>query len=267
MPLSRILRGARNFRRVMTLFWNSRYQQKYDLQLSMTQIKVHFPDRNSVYSYMHHFFHHSLPEHLRNHREYFKQDNRGFGEDAFHSLWYFIFKEIKPKKVLEIGVYRGQILSLWMLLSNILQLATEIHGISPLSPAGDEATNYPDLDYLQDIKNNFSYFALPLPHLHKGYSTDNNIVQFILSKKWDLIYVDGNHNYEIVKHDFDISSSSLKEHGLIILDDSAKFTDFKAPLYAFAGHEGPSRVASEIDRKTFQEIIGVGHNRVFQRTY
>ena len=251
----------------MKLYWDSRYQKKYYLPLSIEQIRFHFPDRNSVYSYMHHFFYHSLPEPLRTHRTYFKQDNRGFGEDAFHSLWFLLFKEMQPRNALEIGVYRGQTLSLWALLSNMLKLKTEIHGISPLSPAGDEVTSYPDLDYLQDITNNFSHFSLPPPHLHKGFSTDQDIVRFILSEKWDLIYIDGSHNYEIVKHDFTVSSSSLEPHGLVILDDSAKFTDFEAPLYAFAGHEGPSRVADEIDTKAFQEIIGVGHNRVFQRTF
>jgi hypothetical protein len=36
-------------------------------------------------------------------------------------------------------------------------------------------------------------------------------------------------------------------------------------VFATAGHPGPTRLAGEIDRKKFREILQVGHNRVFQK--
>jgi hypothetical protein len=59
--------------------------------------------------------------------------------------------------------------------------------------------------------------------------------------------------------------SEYKKSGLIVLDDAALFTDYKPSFYSTAGHSGPSIVAQEIDKKIFQEILSVGHNRVFQK--
>ena len=34
------------------------------------------------------FFYQNAPEFLKFHRAYFRQNQRGFGEDAFHVMWY-----------------------------------------------------------------------------------------------------------------------------------------------------------------------------------
>ena len=49
-----------------------------------------------------------------------------FGEDSFHVLWYLLLDEFKPKEILEIGVYRGQVLTLWSLISKELEIKTNI---------------------------------------------------------------------------------------------------------------------------------------------
>jgi len=53
--------------------------------------------------------------------------------------------------------------------------------------------------------------------------------------------------------------------GLIVLDDSALETAYRPPFFAKKGLPGPSRLAAEIDKSIFREILMVGHNRVFQR--
>jgi hypothetical protein len=52
---------------------------------------------------------------------------------------------------------------------------------------------------------------------------------------------------------------------VIVLDDSALGTAYRPPAFASGGHPGPSRVAAEIDRTGFREILRVGHNRTFRR--
>ena len=91
------------------------------------------------------------------------------------------------------------------------------------------------------------------------------MVELIKSQSWDLIYIDGNHDYEIVKKDFEVCSSALSPNGLIILDDSSLYTDYSPPRYSTAGHPGPSKLANEIDKNKFKEILAVGHNRVFMK--
>jgi predicted O-methyltransferase YrrM len=212
------------------------------------------------------FFHQRIPAELREHREYFVQERRGFGEDAFHVLWYLLFLEFKPKNFLEIGVYRGQTLSLAALLSRRNNLTVEVCGISPFSSAGDSVSRYRDnVDYFEDTLKNFEHFKLPRPKLLKNFSTDAEAKQFIASKQWDMIYIDGNHDYEIARQDWDICSQNLKVGGVIVLDDSGLTTTYRPPRFATGGHPGPSRLAQEIDRKHFRERLQVGHNRVFEK--
>jgi hypothetical protein len=212
------------------------------------------------------FFHQRLPVELREHRSYFTQQGRGFGEDAFHVLWFLLFREFKPKNFLEIGVFRGQSLSLASLLSRMNNLPTEVCGISPFSSAGDSVSRYrSDVDFFQDTLDNFKHFNLPAPQLVRAFSTDPEVERFIISKEWDMIYIDGNHDYEVARKDWENCSSRLKVGGIIVLDDSALNTEYRAPAFATAGHPGPSRLAQEIDRSRFREILRVGHNRAFQK--
>ena len=117
------------------------------------------------------FFHRELPPELQAHRVYFRnppKNRRGFGENAFHVLWYLLVREFRPANFLEIGVYRGQVISLVALLSRMNGNACQVHAISPFSPAGDSVSRYrQDVDYYQDTLANFDHFHLPHPVLRK----------------------------------------------------------------------------------------------------
>ena len=247
-------------------FISKRKYRKFEKVLSIDIINTTFENKNDQYQYFHHYFWNYSPDWLRSHRFYFSKEKRAFGEDAFHAMWYFIFKEFKPKKVLEIGVYRGSTLSLFSLLSQKFNLNSEVHGISPFSPAADSVSKYlTELDYYEDVDKNFSFFNLPTPILHKGFSTDKAMIDVIQANDWDLIFIDGNHDYEVAKGDFIHCAKYIKKGGLIVLDDASLNMDYNPPFYSTAGHPGPSKVASEIDERFFEEILSVGHNRVFKK--
>ena len=44
------------------------------------------------------FFHQKLPQELKAHRAWFEN---GFGEDAFHVMWFLLFREFRPADFLE----------------------------------------------------------------------------------------------------------------------------------------------------------------------
>lgn len=212
------------------------------------------------------FFYRGLPVLLRDHREYFSKEGRGFGEDAFHVMWWMIFKELKPEKFLEIGVYRGQTLSLASLLQKHFAIQGSVTGISPFLSVGDTVSKYrTDVDYLNDTRVKFRKFELSSPILVKAYSTDREALAKIKSQLWDAIYIDGNHDYIVAKRDWEVCSENIRMGGVVILDDSALTTDFRPPAFATGGHPGPSQITQEIDASRFREILQVGHNRVFQR--
>jgi hypothetical protein len=207
-----------------------------------------------------------IPPVYRRHREFFVQHQRGFGEDAFHAVWCFIFSQFKPKLCLEIGVYRGQTISLWSIIARELRVeASEIWGLSPLNQLGDDVSSYISIDYEQDIRKNFKTFSLGEPKLWKESSTTLAGVEFIKSKVWDLIYIDGSHNYEDVSRDFENALHSLKHGGLLCLDDSSLYLDYKPRPGRFAGHPGPSRLIKEFCNETIVHVMTVGHINVLQK--
>ena len=211
-------------------------------------------------------FHCILPQELRDHRQYFSSHNRGFGEDAFHTMWWRLIGAFRPMKFLEIGVYRGQTTSLVSLLAKLEGINCQVFGISPFSPAGDTVSKYDDEpDYLADTLLNFEHFQLPEPHLLKAFSTDDSALELIRSHSWDIIYIDGNHDYDIVARDWSACSEAVRPGGIIVLDDSGLSSNYSPPAFATGGHPGPSKLASEIDSSLFEEILQVGHNRVFRK--
>ncbi len=231
---------------------------------------AHWPDGlrdpTSFYLRCFQFFHTALPRELREHRAFFSAEGRGFGEDAFHVQWYLLFTRFRPATFLEIGVYRGQTLSLAALLARSLGFPCRVAGVSPFSPAGDSVSHYADLpDYQRDTLAHFAHFNLPPPDLLKAYSTDPAAEAFIAASAWDMIYIDGNHDIEVVRRDWALCARQLKPGGVIVLDDSGLSTAYHPPLFATGGHPGPSQMVEEIDQNQFREILQVGHNRAFQK--
>jgi len=252
--------------------WSAKYQKKLALrqagpkELSRADWANSLTDPTNFYLGCFRFFHQQLPPELREHRFYFTSERRGFGEDAFHVMWFLLFREFQPKNFLEIGVFRGQTLSLAALLARTNGFPCEVWGISPFSSAGDSVSRYrPEVDFHEDTLRNFSHFKLPPPHLLRAFSTDPEAERLIASKEWDMIYIDGNHDYEVARRDWEMCSRHLKIGGVIVLDDSGLTTPFRASVFAGGGHPGPSRLAQEIDRQQFREVLQVGHNRAFQK--
>jgi len=207
-----------------------------------------------------------LPPDLQQHREYFFNGGRGFGEHAFHVMWDMLLREFKPADFLEIGVFRGQVISLVSLWSRMNAVPCDIWAISPFSGAQDSVSNFPqNIDYWNDTLRNFDHFGLPHPNLVRAFSSDAEALRVIASRQWEMIYIDGNHDLDVVRKDWQACSSNVKRGGVIIMDDAALGTSYLPPCYATAGLPGPSQVAKELDRARFREILHVGHNRVFQR--
>jgi hypothetical protein len=223
--------------------------------------------RNDSYKYFHEYYHHESPTWLKNHRRYFSKNLRSFGEDAFHAMWFHILNQFKPFNILEIGVYRGSTLSLFALISQKNGVSANINGISPFSSVGDSVSKYlKGIDYKQDIYINFDAFGIERPNLHEGYSESLEMNEVFQLEKWDLIFIDGNHDEEIVRSDLERSIDNISDEGIIVVDDSALFTDLDKLSYATRGHMGPSIVVDKfLNEGRIIEVLSCGHNRVFKK--
>ena len=255
--------GLRFFSRMQSR-WYGRVQPQFGGDGTFTAVSASFPKRNGLHAYMHHHFNNLCPAEVVYHRKYYQQVRRGFGEDAFHAMWFTLLREFRPKLCLEIGVYRGQVISLWALVAREVGFNCHIFGISPFTPAGDEVSSYmQNINYLEDTLLHHRYFGLKEPELIRALSTDPLAVQHICSRRWDLVYIDGNHDHEVALADYEVCRDNLADGGLLVMDDSSLYTDFQPPLFSFAGHPGPSRVVQELAMKELRFLGGVGHNNVF----
>jgi len=245
----------------------ARRNREFLADLCLSDACKKYNSANSLHRYMTHYFCHLAPGLIREHRAYFSENNRGFGEDAFHSMWWTMLKEFKPQRMLEIGVYRGQTITLWTLIARALNFECEIHGVSPFTPHGDVVSRYlENVDYYNDTLKNFSYFYLPEPKLLKALSTDTSAAELIKSKAWDIIYIDGSHDYEIALADYNLCKRQLRPGGLLVLDDASLYNGYNPPAFSFGGHVGPSRVARDFATREMNFIGAVGHNNIFQNT-
>jgi hypothetical protein len=246
--------------------WFSRHRVALDKELTFSQATRCYHGINDLYLYMLHYFHHRCPQIIQDHRRYFKIDNRGFGEDAFHAVWWLILSEFRPKQILEIGVYRGQTLSLWGLINKYIKNEAEVHGISPFCPAGDSVSDYISAcDYQRDVEEAFKLWDLRAPLLIKSFSNEPKAADHVSSHVWDLVYIDGSHDFEIVLQDYRLCLGNLRPNGLLVMDDASLYRGFRPFSFSFAGHPGPSKVATEYADKEMKFICAVGHLNVFKK--
>ncbi len=226
---------------------------------------------------------------LKAHRDWVEQNKWGFGDRAFHYMWYLLLTQDvltrSNPSMLEIGVYKGQVISLWSLIAAREELPASIYAITPLSAKRlfspylhrvasalskryrKEALSgnlYVKADFFQCIERMYAQFDLDfsLTTLFRGYSGDEHIKKMVTGMMFDLVYIDGGHSYEEASHDINYFGEKVKGGGYLVIDDAAVFL----PGTAFwKGHETVSRAAEEIDARKFTNILNVGHNRVYER--
>lgn len=209
-------------------------------------------------------------EELKKHINIVKDTKSGYGEDAFRYLWLSLINEMPDNfNFLEIGVYKGSVLSLVEVVSKCLGIPKKIYGVSPLNTSGDQYSSYEDDDYMAAIKKLFNNLEASMDdtELIVGYSTDATIKDRLKSmEKFDLIYIDGSHDYIDVISDIDLANECLRPGGFLVLDDaSSRINLGTSPK--FWGHEDVAQAIDDklIDNDNYKHLMALGHNRVFKK--
>lgn len=208
---------------------------------------------------------------LGEHRDYIEKHGYGWGERCFHWLWRLIVDEMpRVFSFLEIGVYKGQVLSLVRLLANRTGRAAFINGVTPLSKTSGVTGQFPDFDdadFGKCIENLHSCYGLEQPHLIVGDSTDTAIQEKAVERgPYDIVYIDGCHETPYVISDLMHYPPMLKPGGLLVIDDVGR--DLRMPKGFFKGIESVCvAVRSLIETNPdYEHVIAVVHNRVWRRT-
>ena len=203
---------------------------------------------------------------LKAYRDWIEANVFGFGERCFYWMWYrLVHKMPQEFNFLEVGVFRGQILGLVSILSRRLQKADVRVGVTPL-----DATEVGwESDYRRDIAQLHKIHAIdPDYTIIEGYSTDPKVQKMAARRKYDIVYIDGGHEYETVKADLEFYPNLVKPGGFLVIDDCNNQVDMPAGM--FRGHESVSKAVDEImppfaKNPDWEFMFNIVHNRILKR--
>lgn len=209
---------------------------------------------------------------LKAHRDFVEKNGYGFGDRSFHWMWRLIVDQMPSDfNFIEVGVFKGQVVSLLRLLTMMASKTSMITGVTPLSSTTGVTGKFPkgpEADYMKCIKDLHAHFNLP-------FSEDQIIVGDSTSKEaqsqaaargpFDVVYIDGCHEYDFVVKDLLFYGGIVKRGGYLVVDDSSNFLN----MYwgSFPGIEDVSRaVRDTIEGKPeWKHVMAVMHNRIFRR--
>jgi len=130
--------------------------------------------------------------------------------------------------IVEIGVLNGETSKIFCESNR----SASIYGIDPIIPDSMDAGMVGNLEKIRDIEKNYSNY-----HFINDFS-------FNVVKNWntpiDYLFIDGDHNYEAVKNDFNSWYPHVVQGGIIALHDSA--CNRSGPIW----WPGPSKFADEL---------------------
>lgn len=204
----------------------------------------------------------TCPE-LKAHRDFVEQNIFGFGERSFQWMHKVIVDEMpKDFAFLEIGVFKGQILSLYQLLADMVGKNVTRYGVTPLSTAGGVWES----DYKRDIEFIHDHFSLAKDyHILEGLSTDPSIIEQAQALAVDVLYIDGGHDYDTVISDITNYLPILKPGGFLVIDDCCN--DLSMPFGYFTGIQEVTEATNKVmqNNPDYEFLFNVVHNKVWRK--
>ncbi len=197
------------------------------------------------------------------------QRTEGFGELPFCWHWYLAALQAPTSfRFLEVGVYKGRVLAVIQALADHLGKQAALVGVSPLSGDGDKYSGYEPVDYFAAIQRAFSNSNLSFANTQivQGFSQDPiTLMETEKHGPYDIIYIDGCHDYDVVVQDIQNYIPLLKEGGLFVMDDASLFLE--APYGQFKGHPDVAAAIRDVldNRTDMEHLYAVGHNRVWRK--
>lgn len=204
-------------------------------------------------------------------RQYFERIG-GFSQDSWYPMWNILIKELDIKNFLDLGVHVGQFSILPALLSHRHQKEIEIHMVSPFNGTGDKYSGYEQKDYIEVMEEAVTHLmdttAKHMFHPHVGLSQNTNIKNELIGMQFDMMYIDGSHDYEVVKQDIEFYVFQLlKPGGIVIFDDANFYIPDGRPEWEQQGYQDVVRAVTEMmdGNSEFEFLFNLTHNRIFRR--
>lgn len=248
--------------------------------MNLNEIKYEFDTFSNKYvntedynEYLYNYFHTNVDNYpfLQLHCDVVGKYGLGYGEKAFRYLWLLLLsQQTDTFKFLEIGVYKGSILALVQLISNEMNIIPQIFGVTPLNATGDKYSVYTNDDYERSISYLYHLLNITIENttIIEGLSTDPNVKEEVIKNgPFNIVYVDGGHDYNTVISDLRLVEDLITPNGFLVLDDASTFMNFKKNHTGFTGHmEVGLAIKDYLDNNpNFDYIFTCGHNRVWRK--
>jgi hypothetical protein len=195
----------------------------------------------------------------------------GYGELAFSWNWKLLIDSVGTSgsfKFLEIGVYKGRVMSQVAYLAKRAGKQVSTYGVTPLSTAGDKYSVYQASNFLSDIWNNYLMAGGSITDLRiiEGYSQKPNVIERVQQEgPFDIVFIDGSHDYDDVVADLRNYGAMVKAGGYLVMDDASLYVP--GAYGRFLGHPDVSRAAGDVMDKMeeFTHLYAIGHDRVWRK--
>ena len=247
----------------------------YEDFLTLDRVNMIYMDDPNTHTLIWNAFKQLVNQHelLKQHRDFVVNYRWGYGNRAFHWMWNLLIHEMPDNfKMLEIGVFKGQTISLASLLNKLYEKNGTVYGISPLDKSGDQYATHPDIDYEQAIQQIYGQFGLDASDLIliEGYSDDEEIIELAQGQApFDILYVDGCHDYDVVVNDLTRYGDMVRSGGYLVVDDASSDLNIPDGLIRmdWRGLPDVSKAVNDVvlPNENWEEVFAVGHNRVFRR--
>lgn len=194
------------------------------------------------------------------------------GEDSCYWIYYLLIKELDIRKFLEVGVHQGQIPILVKYLSRKFDKNIECHFVTPFDGSGDKYSDYEKRSYEEDFVYAAKRYGFSLHHDffgHIGFSQDPVIQKSVRlgAGQFDLMYIDGSHNFHDVVSDIAFYVEQLLARGGIVIFDDAMYYQEGNIGNRFNGHPDVSRAVDELidGSDKYVNLFNISHNRIFRK--
>lgn len=166
-----------------------------------------------------------------------------------HSFAKWLVEKVNPKVTVELGVDYGFSLFVWSIYNN-----GKVYGIDSFSTEHHQSRVGDDYQFVIDIKEKLKLDNLKVI---KGYFND---VASTWNKKIDILHIDGLHDYDNCKNDYETWKKFLNKNGVIVFHDTISypddvgrlFSEIELPKFNFTNSHGLGVVST--NEKLIEEI-------------
>lgn len=155
----------------------------------------------------------------------FQKSIDGYLSDDEGILLYNLAKEVpKDLAIVEIGSWKGKS-TIWLAKGALAGNSAKVHAIDPFDGASEHKAAFGKFSNLEIFLENIKNAGVASQVEHFVGESVNIVKKF--NKKVGLIFIDGAHEYEYVKLDYDVWHPKVVFNGVMAFHDTKG--DFKGP--------------------------------------